>query len=451
MVPRTSLSCRISSLPAPEELACVGIFLFFSMQGAIPGIAPAQAYEVTGAMPTTASTIGGIGAQILVNSMIVVLLLRRPRLVLRQIAAVPWLACVAVLAVASTAWSLDALLTLRRSLPFVLAGLFGLYFAARFSQERQLRILRSAILIGALATVVLFWLAPSLGLDHSPGETSAWQGIFTQKNACGRIMVLGTAVLLFGERLTAFRIACFALFVFILVRSGSRGAWIVEAAVLLLWIFVAVARRAGRRLRLILALAGPLCAFALAAAAIVLYPRLAPLLGRDATLTGRTAIWAQVLHAVGLRPWLGYGYDAFWRGLRGPSLQVSASVHFIVVHAHNGFLEILLELGIAGLVLFLLSWLQAWRQLWEVWKRGEIGRLAWPLALLVLIVIYDLDENTLLIHNGLFWPLYVTAAATAARISRDCRHNAPSVTHAILNPQLRKPQTESVSVPQAVP
>lgn len=434
-----SLPGRAFGFLSPEELMCGGILLFFSIQGAIPGIAPPQQYELTAAAPSALSTVGGIVSQVVVNAAILLLILRRPRLLLRQIAAVPWLALFALLAIASSAWSLDPLFTLRRSLPFALAGLFGLYFAARFAPERQFAILRLTLLVAALATVALVLLDPSLGLDHSAGHAAQWQGIFTQKNACGRIMVLATAVLLFAGRITPFRIACLGLYFFLLARSGSRGAWIVEAAILLFWIFLAIARRSGPRLRTVLALAAPPCALALAGAGIAMYPRLAPLLGRDATLSGRTAIWHQVLHCVALRPWFGYGYDAFWRGMQGPSLQVSAAVHFVVVHAHNGFLEIALELGVAGLVLFSLSWLSAWRQLGFAWRRGEIQRLAWPAAVLVLIVLYDLDENTLLIHNGLFWTLYVGSAATAARIACDCHHTAPEATHAILNSGSRKP------------
>ncbi|HEX4039273.1 MAG TPA: O-antigen ligase family protein [Acidobacteriaceae bacterium] len=431
-------------------MVCAAIFLFFSIQGSIPGLAPAQAYEVTAGAATAISTISGVASQIVVNGAILLLILRRPRLVLGQIAAVPWLALFALFAVASSAWSLDPLLTLRRSLAFALAALLGLYFAARFSCARQFAILRFTMLTAALATVALVLLDPSLGLDHSAGHATEWQGIFTQKNACGRIMVLATAVLLFEGRLTPFRIACLGLYFFILVRSGSRGAWIVEAAVLLFWIFLGVARRAGPRLRTVLACAAPPCALALAGTAVGSYARLAPFLGRDATLSGRTAIWRQVIHFIGLRPWFGYGYDAFWRGMQGPSLQVSAAVHFVVLHAHNGFLEIALELGSAGLVLFFLSWISAWRQLGSAWRRGELQRLAWPAAVLLLIVLYDLDENTLLIHNGLFWALYGSAAVTAARIARDCGHTATEPVHAILNPGSRKPGARASSIPQEI-
>jgi exopolysaccharide production protein ExoQ len=35
----------------------------------------------------------------------------------------------------------------------------------------------------------------------------------------------------------------------------------------------------------------------------------------------------------------------------------------------------------------------------------------WMVFVLALILLYDLDENTLLTYNGLFWVLYVTALA----------------------------------------
>jgi O-antigen ligase len=134
-------------------------------------------------------------------------------------------------------------------------------------------------------------------------------------------------------------------------------------------------------------------------------------MGRDATLSGRTLIWKQVWIFILQRPWLGWGYEAFWRGTRGEAFRVVAAVHFMVFHAHNGFLEIWLELGAAGLTLFALSYARAWRKLWPMLLAGEIERVMWMVFVLALILFYDLDENTLLIYNGLFWVLYVAALA----------------------------------------
>ncbi|MGB6870078.1 MAG: hypothetical protein WBD93_10760, partial [Acidobacteriaceae bacterium] len=247
------------ALPSPplEDLACAALFAFFAMQGSIPGIAPAQALEMTATAPSTFTTLGGIVTQAAANGIILLLIFRRPHLVLKRIAAVPWPALLAVLAVASSVWSLDPMLTLRRSVPFALAGLFGVYFSARFAQPRQLAILRMTFIVLAIATIACALFLPGIGLDHTPGHAADWQGVFTQKNACGRIMVLATAVILFGERMTFGRAASLALFLFVLVMSGSRGAWIIEAALLLVWVTVRFASRSSPRVRLVLAVGAP--------------------------------------------------------------------------------------------------------------------------------------------------------------------------------------------------
>jgi O-antigen ligase len=415
-----------------EDLACVLIFAFFAMQGAIPGIAPPASHEMTGAAYTPLSTVGGIASQAAIDLLILLLLLRSARLLLNRILCVPSAALLAALAVASTLWSLGPLLTLRRSIPFALAGLFGLWFAAHFSAERQMRILRLTMLALALASIALVILAPAFGLDPTPGHASDWKGIFTQKNACGRIMVLATAVILFGGRITKPRAAALLLFASIFAMSGSRAAWMIEALVLLVWLTLLAARRSSPRARLLLAIAAPILAATAAIFAVRFSWQLMHLLDREPTLSGRTAIWTQVLRAIAQRPLLGYGYDAFWRGMQGPSMQIDTAVHFIVEHAHNGFLEICLELGLAGLLLFLLSWLSAWRSLWPLWQEGDLQRIAFPLIFLILIGLYDLEENTLLIYNGLFWPLYVSALATIEFARRERRHRLAPAPHAIL-------------------
>lgn len=419
------------SLPL-EDLACIAIFCFFAMQGAIPGIAPPAAHEMSGAAFTTLSTVGGIASQAAVDALIVILLLRAPRLLLDQILCVPWAALLAALAVASTLWSIDPLLTVRRAVPFALTGLFGLWFGARFSAERQMRILRLTMACLALATIAFVILAPSLALDHAAGHGTDWQGVFTQKNACGRIMVLATAVLLFGPRLTLRRSALLGLFLFFLIMSGSRAAWAIEAALLLVWLTCTVARRSGPRIRLLIAITAPLFLAAAAVLGLRFFTQIMHLLDREPTLSGRTAIWTEVLHAIAQRPLFGYGFAAFWHGMRGPSLQIDAAVHFVVEHAHNGFLEIALELGLAGLALFLISWILAWCRLWPLWRAGRLSRVAFPLALLVLILLYDLEENTLLLYNGLFWPLYVASLATIEFAWREQRHTQRAARHAIL-------------------
>src|SRR5260370_32302582 len=77
--------------------------------------------------------------------------------------------------------------------------------------------------------------------------------------------------------------------------------------------------------------------------------------GRDPTLTGRTALWEEVLRIAG-DPWFGVGFESFWLGERVKSLW---EAHWWRPNeAHNGYLEIFLTLGWVGVALF--SFVMAW-------------------------------------------------------------------------------------------
>lgn len=394
-----------------EELCCSAILAFFAVQGAVPFIAPNQALEATGSPATGLMFFGGIGSQLLVYGIIAFLLLRQASRVARWLSAMQWALPLAALAILSALWSQFPPYTIRRSLPFALAALFGLYVAMRFPVHRQLAMLRLTMIALALGTVAMALVFPKVGLDMSAGHHADWKGVFTQKNTCGRMMVLATGVLLADWRLSWKRVASALLFALVLFMSGSRSAWLVEGTLLALSLMLLVAERLDERTRVCVALGAFLILPAAALSAYVSFPVLARLLGRDPTLSGRTLIWKQAWLFILQRPCLGWGYDGFWRGIQGQAFHVVAVVHFMVFHAHNGFLEIWLELGVAGLALFALSYLRAWRRLWPSLLAGEVNRVKWMVFVLALIFLYDLDENTLLIYNGLFWVLYVAALA----------------------------------------
>ncbi len=74
------------------------------------------------------------------------------------------------------------------------------------------------------------------------------------------------------------------------------------------------------------------------------------LLGRaeeSDTLSGRAFIWPLVTHYIGFRPWLGYGYEAFWNPAHIDT--ISDELQWGLREAHNGYLEVLLSTGIIGL------------------------------------------------------------------------------------------------------
>ena len=82
-------------------------------------------------------------------------------------------------------------------------------------------------------------------------------------------------------------------------------------------------------------------------------------LGRDPTFTNRTRIWQLVLDYIARRPWLGYGYESFFRANSVDANLIWTVVGFKTPHAHNSWLEIGLGMGVIGMGVAALAWLTA--------------------------------------------------------------------------------------------
>ncbi len=136
--------------------------------------------------------------------------------------------------------------------------------------------------------------------------------------------------------------------------------------------------------------------------------------GRDPTLTGRTEIWSYLFTSIAKRPLLGYGYYAFWQGMTGESANVIMAAHWFFGYAHNGLLEIILQIGVLGTGLFLLTFVKACRDAWFCFKFGRSYGVEWYSGLLLLAVIYNIDEETLLWPNDFLSMLYIVACCGLA-------------------------------------
>ncbi len=128
-------------------------------------------------------------------------------------------------------------------------------------------------------------------------------------------------------------------------------------------------------------------------------------LGKDVTLTGRTLLWPAVVEMIQERPWLGYGYSAFWLGWEGESATLWFITNQEYDHAHNGVLDLWLDLGFLGVFVFAAAYVLAFGRA-VLWARATktMGGL-WPLALLTFMMLYNLTESALLLRNNLIWIL----------------------------------------------
>ncbi|KAA6457875.1 O-antigen ligase family protein [Acidobacteria bacterium AB60] len=111
-------------------------------------------------------------------------------------------------------------------------------------------------------------------------------------------------------------------------------------------------------------------------------------IGRNSTLTGRTQIWAAVL-AQHINPVLGTGFESFWMGNRLESVWSLSQKG--IEEAHNGYLELYLNLGWVGLAVLGMLIVSGYRNALVLFRRNpDAGRLR--IAFLTAGLIYSCTE-----------------------------------------------------------
>ncbi len=328
----------------------------------------------------------------------------------------PLLAALIGLVFVSMVWSIDPGVTFRRGVALFFTTLAGLALAARYEWPRLLEVLATAFAVIAVCCVGLAVALPSYGrmTELFPG---AWRGVWFEKNALGDNMSIGCIIFCAAAILnparrrlwTAMTVPAFGLILLSTSKTSLVSLMIGFAALA----FVFLVKR------------GPVMAVittfisvtATAALGFVLYfasDAAFALLGKDATLTGRTKLWDGVLPQILTRPWTGFGYGAVWndKGIWGPLAWISKRAGFVAQHAHNSWLEIWLGIGYGGLAIFALYFAQTWvRGLIAAYRRPG-GYFALPF--LTVFSLMTLTESVVAVYNDFIWVIFVAMAAKLA-------------------------------------
>ncbi len=140
---------------------------------------------------------------------------------------------------------------------------------------------------------------------------------------------------------------------------------------------------------------------------------MAAAVGKDPTLTDRTKIWSLLL-SMHTNPIIGTGYESFWLG---PRLDRIWGLYGGVINeAHNGYIELYLNLGLVGFFLLGGLLVASYRNICKMLKPNtNIASLY--LALWTIMLFYDMTEAGF--RSGLMWGLFLLTAISVSNRAED--------------------------------
>jgi len=266
-------------------------------------------------------------------------------------------------------------------------------------------------------SLLLIKYFPGLGVMYGrwSGELM-WVGVADQKNSAGIIFFV-SAFYLFWRLLREWRMRglrqlttqgyadAFVLLLALYLLKGSPKAFSATSVSVftlgvgtLSWLLWMQGRRkmVGLAILMTIVVALFLYGFGTPFGARTIGSGLLQMLGRDATFTDRDQIWAELIPIVMQRPILGHGYGGFW----------ILATRNQVTEAHNGYLDVMLVLGVAGAFLvfgFVVSMCRAAHAAlhWDFWW-GALG-----FCFLIMVVLHNTSEASFLRTSDLLWSLLV--------------------------------------------
>lgn len=316
----------------------------------------------------------------------------------------------------SYGWSVDTHDSAHQVLEYLAVAATGVVLAVALDQESLLRAFslgsKVFVVMTGVALVVAYHSASTPpAIDPAPG----WHGPLGGKNGLGFLMAI-------------------ALITFTCQRSTRRCSrwWFVGAAVLLLGsqsgaglcvalvgLAVVVWGRALSGMRRVSSRLGfKVVSLALAACGAVLLitdlPAATALLGKNSTLTGRTKIWSAVVDAIGHNLVHGYGFAAVWLNKTGETAALWHKIGFQVYEAHDVYLDVLLQLGVVGLVLLVLAVVGAWRWMLPALFHGP-ATTRWLNLIVIALLVEGVVESDLLGNDVILLTATLAAAVQLRR------------------------------------
>ena len=257
----------------------------------------------------------------------------------------------AVFLISSMLWSIDPQVSARRGILylFFVSGTIGI--AYNLDGDEFMRLLGDVCFLSAVFSVGLLAISPAVAIMPDGAEL---RGVYSHKSVLGQAMSTGAMLSLYRIRVDGARrlrgIVMLMLFVLMTVAAQSMTSLLTIVAFCGVECVIVLLRRGG-----VVRFLGICLIFFLVPILVIgaIFPdQILEMLGKDPTLTGRADLWVYVNQAIAERPILGWGLLAFWSETNPLSDSKFRDFGLDRPQAHNGLLEMLLEVGVVGTIFF---------------------------------------------------------------------------------------------------
>lgn len=326
-------------------------------------------YEGKNGMPTSSDMLNKIVWLYLLGFGVLMLVKHwaRAKLMLRRVN--PFVLVFLALAALSTYWSIESGVTVRRVIRASTMLMICLQFVlVAWHPKRFQNTLRGILTFVCVASIIFVFVDPEAAIHHSEQVElkDAWRGITMGKNILGSFA--STAVVFWlhawlAKETGRFKAACGILVAAVpLIMTHSATSIMATAFAVTFMLFLLRSPGSMKRVMpyavsifAILILIYSLAVLRLVPGMEIFLTPITLISGKDMTFTGRTAIWEILNEQIRLHPWLGGGYGAYWVGAvpTSPSYQMLLKLYFYPSEGHNGYLDVVNDLGIVGGIVLL--------------------------------------------------------------------------------------------------
>jgi exopolysaccharide production protein ExoQ len=312
----------------------------------------------------------------------------------------------------SVFWSNTPLLTFKFSLVFLEISILAIYFGKQYSWKELYSFWRWINII-----ITFLCVYEAIKTSQEP-----WIGIIGHKNQFSFVMAQ-TAILwlmhaFYSRKQRNLSIGFVLLSLFALQKGGSGASKVLVVALTSLWGYLSFVKKLKVQWAFVSVILFMIVSICLT---LIITENLkfivVDTLNRDMTLTGRTEFWPVIINKINQHPIFGYGMAGFWQPWRGADDPggdiIVARTQFQPMHAHNGFLDLALDLGWVGLGLFALSFFTNVAKAVVYLSRNRLPESGLPLLLLTYTLMTNFTETGLLAVSSIwFWYVVTTVRLT---------------------------------------